>query len=60
MRDKAYLKISVSIAISEALLELPEYRNKSITRIIAELTDAKLSNKNSNENIEKQHDSTIN
>ncbi len=60
MRDKAYLKVSVPIAIAEALLELPEYKNKSITRIIADLTNAKLSNTNSKENREKQHESTIN
>ncbi len=60
MRDKAYLKVSVPIAIAEALLELPEYKNKSITRIIADLTNAKLSNTNSKENREKRHESTIN
>lgn len=60
MRDKAYLKVSVPIAIAEALLELPEYKNKSITRIIADLTNAKLSNTNSKENREKQNESTIN
>ncbi len=60
MRDKAYLKVSVPIAIAEALLELPEYKNKSITRIIADLTNAKLSNTNSKENREKRHESVIN
>lgn len=59
MRDKAYLKVSVPIAIAEALLELPEYKNKSITRIIADLTNAKLSNTNSKENREKRHEPTI-
>ncbi|OQU33564.1 hypothetical protein EM59_020780 [Vibrio parahaemolyticus] len=51
MRDKAYLKVSVPIAIAEALLELPEYNNKSITQIISNLTQNKLKN-NSNESNE--------
>lgn len=60
MRDKSYLKVSIPIAIAEALLELPEYSNKTITRIIADLTNNKLSKTNSKENREKQHESTIN
>jgi len=60
MRDKAYLKVSVPIVIAEALQKLPEYNNKSITRIIADLTDTKLSNTNSKENREKKNESTIN
>lgn len=60
MRDKVYLKVSIPIAIAEALQELPEYNNKSITRIIADLTDTKLSNTNSKENREKKNESIIN
>ena len=59
MRDKAYLKVSVPIAIAEALRELPEYKNKSITQIISNLTQSKLKN-NSNESNEVSHESTIN
>ncbi|EIO4603014.1 hypothetical protein LQM14_002265 [Vibrio parahaemolyticus] len=59
MRAKAYLKVSVPIAIAEALQELPEYKNKSITQIISDLTQKKLKN-NSNESNEVSHESTIN
>ncbi|EOX0970951.1 hypothetical protein ACO4G9_002494 [Vibrio parahaemolyticus] len=59
MRAKAYLKVSVPIAIAEALQELPEYNKKSITQIIFDLTQSKLKN-NSNESNEVSHESTIN
>ncbi|MFA0550510.1 hypothetical protein AB4538_06590 [Vibrio lentus] len=60
MRDKSYLKVSVPIAIAEALLELPEYKNNTITRVISDLADTKLSNTNSKENREKKHEPSIN
>ncbi|MDW3055782.1 hypothetical protein [Vibrio sp. 1978] len=59
MRAKAYLKVSVPIAIAEALQELPEYNKISITQIIFDLTQSKLKN-NSNESNEVSHESTIN
>lgn len=59
MRDKAYLKVSVPIAIAEALQELPEYKDKSITQIICDLTQSKLKN-NSNASNEVSHEPTIN
>jgi len=57
MRAKAYLKVSVPIAIAEALLELPEYKNMSITQVITELTKTELNN-SSNESNKVNHEKT--